>query len=100
MSRKTSKNNSLLSSVRKDTSPKIYSLLVDLINDNREDLAEIVLKIDYLLTYSSKCISEKDYKEAREAINKAEDRIIILDKEKIDTTYLKYLYEGIKNKCK
>ena len=37
MGRKTSKNNDLLSSVRKDTSPKIYSLLVDLVNDNRED---------------------------------------------------------------
>ena len=42
--RKTSKNNDLLSSVRKDTSPKIYSLLVDLVNDNREDLAEIKIK--------------------------------------------------------
>lgn len=100
MSRKTSKNNNLLSSVRKDTSPKIYSLLVDLINNDREDLAEIVIKIDYLLTYSSKCIGEKDYKEAREAIKRAEDRIAILDKEKADTAYLKYLYEGIKNKCK
>ena len=49
MSRKTSNNNDLLSSVRKDTSPKVYSLLVDLVNDEREDLAELVLKIDYLL---------------------------------------------------
>lgn len=100
MSRKTSKNNKLLGSVREGTSPKIYSLLVDLINDDREDLAELVLKIDYLLTYSSKCIGEKDYKEAREALSRAEGRIVILDKEKADTAYLKYLYEGIKSKCK
>ena len=100
MSRKTSKNNDLLSSVRKDTSPKIYSLLVDLINDGREDLAEMVLKVNYLLTYSSKCISEKDYKEARETLKRVEDRIGTLDNEKVDTTYLKHLYEGIKIKCK
>lgn len=100
MSRKTSKNNGLLNSVRKETSPKIYSLLVDLINDDREDLAEMVIKIDYLLTYGSKCIGEKDYKEAREALKRAEDRITSLDKENADTAYLKYLYEGIKNKCR
>lgn len=100
MSRKTSKNNDLLSSVRKDTSPKIYSLLVDLINDDREDLAEMVLKVNYLLSYSSKCISEKDYKEARETLKRVEDRIGILDNKKVDTAYLKHLYEGIKIKCK
>ncbi|WP_300381191.1 hypothetical protein [Clostridium sp.] len=100
MARKTSKNNNLLSNVRKDTSPKIYSLLVELINDNREDLAEIVLKIDYLLTYTSKCIRDKDYKEAREALKMAYDRIDILDNERANTTYLKHLYEGIKTKCK
>lgn len=100
MARRTSKNNDLLSSVRRSTSTKIYNLLVDIINNNREDLAEIVLKIDYLLTYSNKCIGEKDYKEAREALKKAEDRIEILDKEDVDTSYLKSLYEGIKNKCK
>ena len=100
MSRKTSKNNNLLSNVREGTSPKIYSLLVDLINNDREDLAEIVLKVNYLLTYSSKCIVEKDYKEAKNALRSVEDRIGILDKEKADTAYLKHLYEGIKVKCK
>lgn len=100
MGRKTSKNNDLLSSVRKDTSPKIYSLLVDLVNDDREDLAELVLKIDYLLEYTSTCINHKDFDEAKESIKRVEDRISILEKEGKDIEYIKYLYEGIKKKCK
>ena len=85
MGRKTSKNNDLLNSVRKDTSPKIYSLLVDLVNDNREDLAEMVIKIDYLLEYSSACIRQKDFKEAKESLKRVFDRISLLDKENVDT---------------
>ena len=100
MSRKTSKNNDLLGSVRKDTSPKIYSLLVDLVNDNREDLAELVLKIDYLLEYSSACIRQKDFEEAREALSKVENRIKMLERDNVDTEYIRYLYDGIKKKCK
>ena len=100
MGRKTSKNNDLLSSVRKDTSSKVYSLLVDLVNNNREDLAEIVIKIDYLLEYTSACIRQKDFNEAKETISKAESRIKILEMEKVDIEYIKYLCDGIKNKCK
>jgi hypothetical protein len=100
MSRKTSKNNDLLSSVRKDTSPKIYSLLVDLVNDNKEYLADLVLKTDYLLEYSSTCIRQKDFEEAKETLSKVENRIKMLDMEKVDTEYIKYLYDGIKKKCK
>ena len=100
MGRKTSKNNDLLNSVRKDTSPKIYSLLVDLVNDNREDLAEMVIKIDYLLEYSSACIRQKDFKEAKESLKRVFDRISLLDKENVDTEYIKYLYDGINKKCK
>ncbi|MDU5105193.1 hypothetical protein [Clostridium sp.] len=100
MSRKTSKNNDLLSSVRKDTSPKIYSLLVDLVNDEREDLAELVLKIDYLLEYSSSCIRQKDFEEAKEALSKVENRIKMLEKDNVDTEHIRYLYDGIKKKCK
>ena len=74
MGRKTSKNNNLLSTVRGDTSPKIYSILVDLVNDDREDLAKIVLKIDYLLEYTSTCIRNKDFEEAKETLKKAEER--------------------------
>ena len=100
MSRKTSKNNDLLSSVRKDTSPKIYSLLVDLVNEDREDLADLVLKIDYLLEYSSTCIRQKDFEEAKESLSKVENRIKMLEMQKVDTEYIKYLYDGIKKKCR
>lgn len=100
MSRKTSKNNDLLSSVREDTSPKIYSLLVDLVNDDRQDLAELVLKIDYLLEYSSSCIRQKDFDEAREALSKIDNRIRMLERDQVDTEYIRYLYDGIKKKCK
>ena len=100
MGRKTSKNNDLLGSVRKDTSPKVYSLLVDLVNDSREDLAEIVIKIDYLLEYTSVCIRQKDLNEAKETIKSVEARINTLEKEGIDMEHLKHLYEGIKKKCK
>lgn len=100
MSRKTSKNNDLLSSVRKDTSPKVYSLLVDLVNDEREDLAELVLKIDYLLEYSSACIRQKDFEEAKETLSKVENRLKMLEKDNVDTEYIRYLYDGIKKKCK
>ena len=54
MSNITSKNNDLLRDSKQITSPKIYSLLLDLVNDNREDLAEMVLKIDYLIEYANK----------------------------------------------
>ncbi|MCI6692318.1 MULTISPECIES: hypothetical protein [unclassified Clostridium] len=100
MSRKTSNNNDLLSSVRKDTSPKVYSLLVDLVNDEREDLAELVLKIDYLLEYSSACIRQKDFEEAKETLSKVENRLKMLEKDNVDTEYIRYLYDGIKKKCK
>ena len=100
MGRKTSKNNDLLSSIRKDTSPKIYSLLLELVNNNREDLAELVLKIDYLLEYSSSCIRQRDFEEAKEALSKVENRIKMLERDNIDTEYIKYLYDGIKKKCK
>ena len=100
MSRKTSNNNDLLSSVRKDTSPKVYSLLVDLVNDEREDLAELVLKIDYLLEYSSACIRQKDFEEAKETLCKVENRLKMLEKDNVDTEYIRYLYDGIKKKCK
>ena len=49
MAKITSKNNSLLRDSRNKVSPKVYNLLLDLVNDDKEELAEIVLKIDYLI---------------------------------------------------
>ncbi|NSB39151.1 hypothetical protein BJV89_004357 [Clostridium beijerinckii] len=53
MTKKTSRNTDILKDTKNTTSPKVYSLLVELVNADREDLAEDVLKIDYLLTYAN-----------------------------------------------
>lgn len=100
MAKKNTRNNDLLNSSKSKTSPKIYSLLVKLVNDEREDLAEIVLKIDYLLEYASTSIKQKDFEEAKEGIDKAKDRIDILKNEGVNIEYLEYLYEGIAKKIK
>lgn len=100
MAKKTTRNNKLLYNAKAKTSPKIYSLLVDLVNEDREDLAEVVLKIDYLLEYSSSCIKQKDLDEARDSLDKAKNRIDMLKEEGADTEYLDYLYGGIKSKAK
>ena len=49
MAKITSRNNDLLRDSRNKVSPKVYDLLIDLVNEDREDLAEIALKIDYLI---------------------------------------------------
>ena len=100
MAKKSTRNNDLLNIWKSETSPKIYSLLVKLVNIDREDLAKVVVKVDYLLGYTSTCIKEKDFSEAREGLEKAKIRIDMLKKEGVDTDYLDYLYEGIAKKAK
>lgn len=100
MSKVTSKSNDFLFSAKSNTSAKIYSILLELVNEDREDLAKEVKKVDYLLEYTSTCIKQKDFKEAKVSIKNVEDRIKRLEKEKVDVEYLKYLYEGIKKKIK
>lgn len=100
MAKKSSRNSDILYNAKEKTSPKIYSILLNLVNDHREDLAEVVLKIDYLLQYASTCINQKDFEEAREGLKGARMRIDMLIEEKVDTEHLEYLYEGIYKKCK
>ena len=100
MAKKNSINNDFLKSVRNDLSPKVYDLVLKLVNENREDMAKIVLKIDYLLEYTSNCIKARDYDEARETLDGARKRIEMLKNEGEDVSYLEYLYEGINKKCK
>ena len=100
MSKVTSKSNDFLFSAKSNTSAKIYSILLELVNEDREDLAKEVKKVDYLLEYTSTCIKQKDFKEAKVSIKNVEDRMKKLEKEKVDVEYLKYLYEGIKKKIK
>lgn len=100
MSKVTSKSNDFLFTVKSNTSAKIYSILLELVNEDREDLAKEVKKVDYLLEYTSTCIKQKDFKEAKVSIKNVEERIKKLEKENVDVEYLKYLYDGIKKKIK
>lgn len=100
MAKKNSKNNDFLNTHRNSTSPKIYEIILDLVNQDREDLAKSVLKVDYLLEYTSSAIKQRDYVEANESIERAKERIDSLKSEGVDVEYLQYLYEGIKKKCK
>ncbi|NEU04561.1 hypothetical protein [Clostridium senegalense] len=100
MPKKTSKNNDLLNSVRDTTSPKVYDLLLKLVNNGDDDLANMVLKIDYLIEYASNCVKARDYLNGREALEGAKCRIKTLKEKNVDTDYLEYLFEGINKKCK
>ena len=98
MAKKNSRNTDILKETKNTTSPKIYSLLVKLVNEDREDLAEDVLKIDYLLAYTNTCIKDKDFKQAKETIEMAKHRIDKLIDNGFDVEYLIYIYDGIKSK--
>lgn len=100
MGKITSKNNDLLRDAKQKTSPKIYSLLLDLVNDGREDLAEMVLKIDYLIEYANSAVKGKDWSEALETVDRAEQRLKMLKKENVDISHLEYLIEGVKKKIR
>lgn len=100
MAKKTSKNNDLLFSARDKTNPKIYSLILDLVNKGMEVEAREVLKIDYLLEYTSRCIRQRDLNGAKESLNSAITRINGLKVNGVDTSYLEYLYNGILKKLK
>lgn len=100
MGKITSKNNDLLRDSKQKTSPKIYSILLELVNNNREDLAEMVLKIDYLIEYANKSIKAKDIEGAKEAIQKAEERLKMLKRSDVDIEHLIYLIDGVNKKIK
>lgn len=100
MAKKTSKNNDLLYAARENTSPKVYDIILDLVNRDKENIAKDVMKVDYLLEYTSTCIKQKDFREARESINRVSKRIEILKENGANTEYLEYLRDGIKNKIK
>ncbi len=100
MPKKTTRNSDILRSAKETTSIKVYSLLVSLVNDDREELAEVVLKVDYLLQYTSTCIKHNDFEEAKESLEGAKNRIDKLKSEGVDTEHLNYLYDGILKKMK
>lgn len=95
MAKITSRNNDFLKMHRNSTSPKVYSLLLELINDDREDLANEVIKIDYLVDYFNTCIKKRDKKEGKETLDRINARLSKLEKEGIDTSHFKTLCENI-----
>ena len=100
MAKYNSTNNDLLRDSKRNTTPKIYSLLCDLVNDERENLAELVLKVDYLISYASNAAKGKDFQEAKETVSKAKERIKMLKRENADVSHLEYLLEGVEKKIK
>jgi predicted translin family RNA/ssDNA-binding protein len=100
MAKKSSRNNDFLYNSKANASPQIYSLLINLVNQDKEDLAQVVIKVDYLLDYASRCIKQKDLEEANEGLNKAKSRIDMLKNEEVNTEHLEYLYAGIAKKAK
>lgn len=100
MAKINSMNNELLHNSKVTTAPKVYTILLHLVNEGREDLAQIVQRVDYLILYAGRCIGLKDFREAKEAMEKAAERIEFLKKEGAEIDYLEYLYEGTKKKLK
>ncbi len=100
MAKKTSKNNDFLYIAREKSSKKVYDIILDLVNNDKEDLAKEVMKIDYILEYTSTCIKQKDFKEAKESINRATERINNLKDNGVNIEHLEYLRDGIKKKIK
>ena len=100
MAKRNSRNNDFLYENRDTSAPKIYAVMMKLVNEDREDLAKEVKKVDYLLQYTSTCIKDKDFRQARDTIKIADEHIQKLKDEGVDVEYLIYLYDGIKKKIK
>ncbi|AWK51923.1 hypothetical protein DIC82_13245 [Clostridium beijerinckii] len=100
MAKKTSRNTDILKETKNTTHPKVYYLLVKLVNENRGDLAEDVLKIDYLLTYANTCIKDKDFRQAKDTMEMIKSRMDKLIDNDVNVEYLMCLYDGLKFKMK
>lgn len=101
MAKKNSRNNKFLYEARDISSPKVYNILIDLVNEDREDLAEHIIKVDYLLEYASTCIRQKDMKAAKESLTIAENRLnIVEDESDVDISYIQHIAEGVRKKIK
>ncbi|MBN1038571.1 hypothetical protein DVW12_07565 [Clostridium botulinum] len=100
MAKRNSRNNDLLKETKNTTTPKVYSLLVSLVNEDKENLAEDVLKIDYLLTYTNNCIKDKDFKEAKYTLQILDRRIENLKKQSVDIDHLSNIYDKLNSQIK
>lgn len=95
MARKNARNNELLSSARPNVHTKVYTLMLELVNEDRDDLAEAVLKIDNLLHLAISCIRDRSFKEAKETLVNVKNRMDSIKQEGVDTEYFDEIYEGL-----
>lgn len=93
MARKNSKNNDFLNEAKKYSNPKVYFLILNLVNEDKNELAEIVYKIDYLLRYATNSAKANDLDESREALTAAKNRIAKLKENSVNTEHLDYLID-------
>lgn len=93
MAKINSKNNDFLNDAKKYSNQKIYTLILRLVNDGKEDMAEIVYKIDYLLRYATNSAKAKDIEEGKEALNSINIRMKKLKDNGVDTDHLEYLID-------
>lgn len=102
MVKQTSKNNDFLNTYKDSTSPKVYNLLVSLMNENKEKEAKEVTRLDYLITYFNSLAKERNKKEIKEVGESINERIASLKKKNIDISSLEEIYEKIikENKVK
>lgn len=100
MDKKNSVNNDFLRTYKARTTTKVYDILVKLVKADRQDLAEVVVKIDYLVDYCNSCIKAKDFNEAKEVLSKIKERLDLLKENDETAEYMEFLYEGLKKKIK
>lgn len=102
MSKKTSRNDDFLNSYKKIASPNVYKLLLELVNEGKQDLAEQVTKADYLIEYFNTCVKKRDYTEAKETLERINARLAKLKSQGVDVSYLEYFCDHIikSNKAK
>ena len=78
----------------------MYKFFLDLVYQKSAQLAEVVLKIDYLIEYANSAVKAKDYNTALETVKRAEERVKLIKRENYDVSHLEYLIEGVKLKIK
>lgn len=100
MDKKNSVNNDFLRTYKAKTTNKVYDILVKLVKADRQDLAEVVVKVDYLVDYCNSCIRDKDFVEAKEVFSKIKERIDFLKDNGETFEYIDFLYGGLKKKIK
>ena len=75
----------------------VCAFVVSLKADREATQARMLVVNDEFESFNKSVTS---FEEAREALNRIENRIKILEKDEVNIEYIKYLYDGIKKKCK